>query len=332
MEIPKKHHFRGCLIGQCLGDALGFPREGFPREDCERYVSELLQAWFRGQLDDGDFDGQYTDDSQLARELIQSYVHCRAFNPSDYAGRIAAIFVEERIIGRGMATHHAAMRLAAGVSFRESGTPAPASGNGSAMRAGPIGMMFLNVDQVVQAAIVQGQITHRDSRASAGAVSIAVAVHMAMRLDSIDPSRFVARLVQSTVAIDATFAGYLAELPDCLRLPLDEALDRIAGFGFKQESSSDWDRISPFVIPSVIWSLYAFLKSPENYAAAISIAIRAGGDVDTTAAMTGAISGSHLGLGSLPAQLTQRIHDRETWGYDELVSLSDCLYEIVSGI
>ncbi|WP_082218394.1 ADP-ribosylglycohydrolase family protein [Kamptonema formosum] len=48
--------------------------------------------------------GQYTDDSQLARELLESYLACGRFDPSDYARRIAAIFAENRIVGRGRAT------------------------------------------------------------------------------------------------------------------------------------------------------------------------------------------------------------------------------------
>ena len=71
-------------------------------------------SWYQGQLDEEAPTGQYTDDSQLARELMQSWVSCGGFNPVDYANRIAAIFVEDRIVGRGMATHHAAMRLADG--------------------------------------------------------------------------------------------------------------------------------------------------------------------------------------------------------------------------
>jgi ADP-ribosylglycohydrolase len=32
--VRQKDQFSGCLVGQCLGDALGFPVEGFPEEMC----------------------------------------------------------------------------------------------------------------------------------------------------------------------------------------------------------------------------------------------------------------------------------------------------------
>ena len=89
--------------------------------------------------------------------------------------------------------------------------------------------------------------------------------------------------------------------------------------------------ISPFVIPSVLWSLYSFLRSPEDYWATISTAIRCGGDVDTTAAMAGAISGAYLGLEGLPEHLVTFVHDRADWGRAELVRLAESCYNIACG-
>lgn len=328
MRCPALDHFRGCLIGQCLGDALGFVREGFPRVDCESYVDGVMQSWFRAPFAVADGVGQYTDDSQLARELMQSYVTRQCFDPADYARRIADIFVEQRIVGRGMATHHAAMRLAAGVAWHEAGTPPPSAGNGSAMRAAPIGLLFQDPEQVVRAAHDQGRITHRDLRCSAGAVAIAGAVYLAARTASINQSAFVAQLAQWTARFDRDFATHLARLGDWVEQPIDEAVDQIAPLGIAPGQDSDWDRISPFVVPSVIWSLYSFLRTPDDYRTAVGTAIRVGGDVDTTAAMTGAISGAHLGLAALPTHIATRVHDRGTWGYDELVALADRCFEL----
>lgn len=331
MRRPTKTQFSGCLIGQCLGDALGFLREGFPREDCETYVSGPMQSWYQGLLDEDAGTGQYTDDSQLAREMMQSFVTRSGFDVADYAGRIAAIFVEDRIVGRGMATHHAAMRLAAGTTWDEAGTPPPSAGNGSAMRAAPIGLMFADPQQLLQAAHDQGRITHLDPRSSAGAVAIAGAVYLALRMETIATSTFVSQIAEWTATIDEGFAESVHELHDCLSLPLDDAVDRIASLGHEPGNASHWDRISPFVVPSVIWSLYSFLRTPDDYWTAVCTAIRVGGDVDTTAAMTGAVSGAHLGLEALPSHLAARVNDFDTWGYDDLVSLADRCFELSVG-
>ena len=88
--MPQLDQFRGCLVGQCLGDALGFPVEGSPPEICAPYIEELraghCEPWpaVRGNY----AFGQYTDDSQLARELMLSYAEMGRFDPADYAARI----------------------------------------------------------------------------------------------------------------------------------------------------------------------------------------------------------------------------------------------------
>ena len=47
-----------------------------------------------------------------------------------------------------------------------------------------------------------------------------------------------------------------------------------------------------------------------------------GGDVDTTAAMAGAISGAYNGLAHLPGDLMLGLNDRDTWRFEDLVVLA----------
>jgi ADP-ribosylglycohydrolase len=98
-----------------------------------------------------------------------------------------------------------------------------------------------------------------------------------------------------------------------------------------QDFRDHWKWISPFVIPSVLWSLYSFLRTPEDYWETVCTAIVAGGDVDTTAAMAGAISGAHLGLQRLPRELAQQLNDGGRWGLDELVDLANRCYRVKTG-
>src|SRR5947209_6579392 len=117
-EAPTAVQFAGCLVGQCLGDALGFIVEGHGTAACQKYVDEALRPARLAGYRRGRFViGQYSDDSQLARELIWSFVALKRFDPADYAGRIAALFAEGQIVGRGRATEEAALRLAAGIPW-----------------------------------------------------------------------------------------------------------------------------------------------------------------------------------------------------------------------
>lgn len=315
----------GSLVAQCLGDALGFVVEGQPPEVCGPYARDVLRAGRAGERSRPPFPfGQYTDDSQLARELLQSVVARGAFDPADYAARIAAIFAEGRIVGRGRATEEAARRLAQGVPWHEAGTPPPSAGNGSAMRAGPVGLLFAHDPAaLVRVARTQGEITHKDPRCSAGAVAVAGAVALALRGARgapIDARGTCEQLAAWAGEVEPSVAAALRALPGWLRLPPEEAVVPIARAG--RDYDDGWPGISPFVTGSVLWSLYAFLRAPDDPFEALCVAIEVGGDVDTTAAMTGAIVGARCGLGALPARLTARLQDRGTWGRDELVALA----------
>ena len=322
--IQRKEQFSGYLVGQCLGDALGFPVEGFPVDMCAPYVERLrtcgAKQAFAASVDSP--FGQYTDDSQLARELMVSYAAATRFDPADYAARIQSIFEWDRIVGRGMATDNAARRLIAGVPWEEAGTPAPHAGNGTAMRAGPVGLLFGDdPEQMLRVACDQGRITHKDPRCSAGSVAIAGAVALAGRPGQLDVQGFVSQLSEWVRRFHEPFAEHVLQLPQWLALPPEEAALLISRSG-SPDFSDEWRWISPFVIPSVLWSLYSFLRTPEDYWETVCTAIVAGGDVDTTAAMAGAISGAHLGLERLPLELAHQVNDRGTWGFEELVELA----------
>ncbi len=330
MGAPHKEQFGGCLIGQCLGDALGFPVEGYPPHFCSRYVGEILKTGRAGEGRCNPYPfGQYTDDSQLARELLQSYVARKCFDPEDYAKRIAAIFTEGRIVGRGRTTEEAARRLAQGISWEEAGTPPPSAGNGSAMRAAPIGLIFYDdPEALIRAAHDQGRITHQDRRCSAGAVAIAGSVALVLTQKDVDTYNFTSQLSEWVQCIESSFASYIKELNKWLSLSPQEAAAFISKAGMPHNYHDGWEGISPFVMGSVLWSLYSFLRSPDDYWETICTAIQVGGDVDTTAAMAGAISGARNGLKAIPHDLARYLTDKGSWGFEELVKLADRAYEI----
>jgi ADP-ribosylglycohydrolase len=318
---PGVERFTGCLIGQALGDALGFPVEGHPPSSCTAYVEIHLRGGLAPRIRRTPYRfGQYTDDTQLAREMLLSYVRIGHFDPADYADRIAALFSESRVVGGGHTTEEAALRLAAGVAWNQAGALAPT--NGSAMRAAPIGLIFHDdTEAMIAAARDQARITHVDPRCAAGAVVIAGAVKLALEDRLGDTEAVVAALAEWADVIDESFAREITRLPAWLELPPEEAgpILSCAGeprrLGFSQG-------IPALVVPSVLFSLYAVLKNPADYWETICTAIAGGGDVDTTAGMAGAISGAALGLDAIPRRLAYRLTDQDSWSYDELVGLA----------
>jgi ADP-ribosylglycohydrolase len=330
MHKPRKDQFTGCLIGQCLGDALGFPVEGRSQPRCKRYVDEVLREDRVAEQRRGPYRfGQYSDDSQLARELLLSYTKKGIFDPIDYAQRIAALFTQNRIVGRGRATEQATFRLHQGIAWDQAGTPAPEAGNGSAMRAGPVGLLCWNDPQeLIQVTYDQGRITHQDPRCGAGAVAIAGAVALVLQADELDIQSLLHQLALWTRPLDPILAEALISMQRWVDLSPEEAFEEVAPIGLGQEYLPPPAVITPFVTTSVLWSMYAFLHQPGDYLEAISTAISVGGDVDTTAAMTGAISGAWLGLGGIPAGWSEHLNDQGSWGLEELERLAEKTYRM----
>jgi ADP-ribosylglycohydrolase len=320
----------GSILGQALGDALGFVVEAQAPEVARVYVEGWLRRGRAGEWPHPQFPfGQYSDDTQLARELLRSFSDAREWRPPAFAARLAELFRERRDVGAGRGTRSAALRLLMGVPWHESGTPAPYAGNGAAMRAGPLGLLLPNQEAMCRAAQEQARITHLDLRCAAGAAAVARAVAIAAARLPIDPARFLADVAECAEASEVSVGDAIRGLGEWMALPPDQAARHVHESGLDPAHIDRWHGISAFVTPSLLWSLYAFLRSPDDYWETICTAIGVGGDTDTMAAIAGAISGARLGVGALPADLLGRLNDRGEWGADALAELANSCAAIV---
>src|SRR5262249_16989066 len=159
-----------------------------------------------------------------------------------------AIFKENRIVGRGRATEAAARRIAAGIPWREAGAKPGDAGNGSAMRAAPIGLLCADLEQVFVIADEQSLITHTDPPCRAGSIAVAACTWMASR-DCVDIPQLASLVARS----DEDFGAKVARLDEWRQLSPDDAVPEI----LRASGGADprWHQISPFVVPSVLWSL-----------------------------------------------------------------------------
>jgi ADP-ribosylglycohydrolase len=317
----------GALLGQALGDALGFVVEAESPDVAAAYVRDSLLAGRAGERAHRGFPfGQYSDDTQLARELLLSVRAAGGWCPEAYAGRIAEVFREGRDVGAGPGTRGAAHRLAAGVGWREAGAPPPYAGNGSAMRVAPLGVLLGgDTDALRLAAKEQSWITHHDPRCAAGAVAVAGTVALAAAPGPLDARALLATVAVWAGAEDPSVGDAVAGMVAWLDAAPDEAARRLHAAGLDAGHAARRQGISAFVTPSVCWSLYAFLRAPDDYWSAVCTAIAVGGDTDTMAAMAGAMGGARLGPAALPRELLDRLTDRGTWNASELRALAlDC--------
>ena len=318
MMLTAADRAAGSLLGLALGDALGFVVEATPPAVAAEYVrAELRPGLARAPARAPFAPGQYSDDTQLARELLLSIREARGFDPGAFAARLARLFAEGRAVGAGPGSRSAAERLGAGTHWEQAGTPAPYAGNGAAMRAGPLGALYAG-DPVRLAAIARDQalVTHRDRRAVAGAVAIAGAVALACRPGPIVPRALLGELRLWVLPIDPSVGEAVGAIEDWLGESAPRAAARLAGLS--EPRSHRGAGVPPLVLPTMAWSLYAFLRSPDDHWETLCTAIEVGGDTDTMAAMAGAMSGAHLGPACLPESLLDRLTDAGVWGAGEL--------------
>ena len=135
------------------------------------------------------------------------------------------------------------------------------------------------------------------------------------------PKRFASLVAEAASSQSSAFAESVMELPRLLRWEVRPAIAAIARMGLEPGEHSEFVGISSFVVPSVMMALYAFLREPDDFRACMRLTLGAGGDVDSTCAMAGAISGAYLGMAGLPARLRKGVLHAEV-----IVEIADLLF------
>lgn len=283
MTDGRRDRYRGCLTGLALGDALGFPLEGFSPSDCLAYVEEVLGAGRAGTVArPGSSFGQYAAGTRQARELLASHAERGALDAADIARRVGRSGGEAAAVCRGAA----------------------------------LGLLFAEEP----AALVDATLAQAEPRSEAGAVAIAQATASALQPGVLDSKAFSASVAQACEPHEPILAAAVRRLPEWVRLHPPEAFERIseaAGVG------RSWQGLPPSASPVVMWGLYSFLRAPDEWWQVVQCAISVGGDVATAAAIAGALSGARVGFAGLPRELAERLHDGDSWSFDALLALAD---------
>lgn len=302
-----RERFLGSIVGCAVGDALGAPFEGAPPSSFPFRKGDQIQ--FRKIP--GYPLGQYTDDTQLTLAIIRAICRTRSVDGAEIAREFVGLWETGEIVGPGASTRQAVFNLMnRGISWEDSGTEEGRAGNGTAMRAAPIGLWgYAHPDEIERDARVSSIITHKDVRSVAGTIAVAKAVQMCVNSDHIEPLEFLTEISRSTRGTSELFADNIDRLIEWHALEPDRALPLIYAAGEPDIGPRQPGWISAYVIPTVLCSLYFFLQSPRSYIDSVTGAINAGGDADTVAAITGAISGALNGISSIPATLVETLKD-----------------------
>jgi ADP-ribosylglycohydrolase len=279
------------LTGLAIGDALGMPFE------TESPLATRLASW-NGEYQSSTYHrlrpGQFTDDTQMSLALAETILENKFYEPSVAAKKYLAWFTSGDCRGIGTSTRQAMSNLAQGKTWEASGIE-QAQGNGTAMRAAPIGAHQNRGAERLRAsahwARIDAGITHNSDEAREGSAAMAVATsHLCAggKKDSL----------LTTVLQHVQKSRVRSALEDVYR-----AIRRGDSIGdFLKTREWLLSGVGPHVVQSVPAAFTMFLYS-ENFEDTVRNAIRMGGDTDSVAAMAGALAGSYYGIEGIPDSL-----------------------------
>jgi ADP-ribosyl-[dinitrogen reductase] hydrolase len=261
----------GTITGLAVGDALGMPFET-RRPDDPAYVG--WDGSYRSSDYHGLEPGQWTDDTQMSVALGKSLVRDGRYYPFDAASNYLDWFHGEPR-GMGRSTRLAMEELDRSRKWTCSGV-LHAEGNGTAMRAAPLGLVCADLDQVVEWARIDAGITHVSLEARQGSVVVAGMVTC------------LASGMDRRAALEAV-CGCLSE--SRVRQALRDLESRVP-FDERRGPSAN-------VTESVPAALWVFMGT-RDFGHAVRWAVELGGDTDTVASMVGAMAGTYYGYDQIP--------------------------------
>ena len=298
----------GCLYGMACGDAMGVP-SSFMSQDYIRkrwgWINTFLPPDPGHIFHDGLKAGEYTDDSEQAIGLMNSFCRNKHVDPYDVVNEI--ILWAERVKDKyvsplGPSTARALQAIKAGADITLSGKFA--NSNGAAMRICPVGVIHglrkSPEEELVRDVYMTCLPTHNTGICVAGASAIAMGVAVCIQGEQnietiLEKSMHAADLGQE-YGYD-TSSPLLSRRIELAYSLVKDNTDHKAGMKKLYEYFGGGDLMAD-TVPAAL-ALFALGKG--NFVNVIEYCVNFGGDCDTNGAMAGAMAGAYCGISAAPA-------------------------------
>ena len=290
--LLSERHARGALIGLAVGDALGAPLELSAPDDARSAVERGLEMTGGGSWG----PGEWTDDTALALCLAESILARGLLDTDDVASRYIA-WANDTPKGIGKTTR-AALKGArdaahARIQTREQHERTGfTAGNGTVMRAAPIALAAISVQQASRAARADAALTHHDPAAAACSAGLCAAL-LAVGIGN-DPLAAAQHEVRGDVRVERM-----------LEAVKTSDVETLVASARGVERGACWTTLAI--------ALYA-LEAFDSYEGGVLWAISLGGDTDTNAAVAGALVGCRDGEQSIPERWASVLRGKERIG------------------
>ncbi|QGT99881.1 hypothetical protein SYNTR_1288 [Candidatus Syntrophocurvum alkaliphilum] len=274
--------------------------------------------------------GIYTDDTQQALILCECFNLYRNVDLSFIANQYIKFakfkpnyeFGLFRGVGPGFV--QAVSNLMQFTPYDVSGVNS--AGNGAAMRIAPVGIFYHdNLDMQQKAVIDISLLTHRDIRGIAAACIISYSIsYLINSTNNFSIFNFLQSLYSfvynteeymvanyPTIMWDLETKHQVSKaiklVEQLMDLDYNTAIEHIDKLAASTSNNPNCNHTSPFVLGSVLFSLYHFIKTKDNLENSIIKAVNEGGDTDTIGAMVGCLCGALHGAKEIPDRWTKAL-------------------------
>lgn len=298
--------FRATVMGFAIGDALGFPLRGLPPPTMVRVsgVADDFAARPRGRY----VKGQFSDDTQLLLAAAEAVSREGRIDGKAIAAQLAWLWQEGVILQPPKCTTDAVERLLTGTPWMSAGAPLGCR-DSSCLSRGVIAGLWSDgsVPRLAHEAQVLTVMTHKDPRCAAATAVIGRAVHLLLTGATLGAADFCADVALAAAPNDSELADEVYYLPRLFSWEPDRALAALRRVGVPPTEADFGQGLPAHVTPVLLTALYVALKCPGDLRAALTLVLRAGGEVDTCAGLVGALVAAKGGVEHIPARLKKNI-------------------------
>jgi ADP-ribosyl-[dinitrogen reductase] hydrolase len=293
----------GCMVGAAVGDALGAPFEFLPGGGYRARFPAPLPDVHGGDTEmvgGGAFDwapGEFTDDTQMALAIAESLLAHGRYDLDDIWQRWRVWARSSKDVGATTAT---ALRAEDHRDARERHADlGRTAGNGALMRAFPLALATLQVDDGRARTVVleQAAATHPHPAAGWGAWFAVAAMRGAILSGgdaTVAKGAALDRIGREAVLMEEREPEHAPRFVAMLDAGWRPA-DADVGNG------SVWGCLA-----QAVWSL----RRSDDYESAVVEVVDLGADADTVACVTGALAGAVHGIGAVPERWRRVVHGR----------------------
>ncbi|WP_306358785.1 MULTISPECIES: ADP-ribosylglycohydrolase family protein [unclassified Nocardia] len=286
----------GVLLGTAAGDALGAGYE-FTHPGPDVVVHMKGGGTFRWE------PGEWTDDTAMAVAVARAAAEAGNLHEEAGLDAVAAEFVawwDARPKDIGNQTR-AVLEWRGGTArdmrVRAHTLEGLKAGNGSLMRTAPVALAYLDdAENCVLAARMVSSLTHYDPHAMDACALWTLAIRHAVLHGTYDGVR------EALSVVDADFWGPLLD---------------------KAEHGTPADFAENGWVVHALQTAWWAITHDETLPGALELAVRAGGDTDTTAAIAGGLLGARHGAAAIPEHWRTVLHGYPGYTAADLLTLTE---------